>query len=71
MKIQELYPDIISENLKDELSSSKTDVTREGAMQAFTALRAQARANGVSGMSSADINREIDLAREESGSGTV
>ena len=40
-------------------------------MQAFTALRAQARANGVSGMSSADINREIDLAREESGSGTV
>ena len=40
-------------------------VTREGAMQAFTALRAQAKANGISGMSPEDINKEINLARRE------
>ena len=41
------------------------EITREGAMQAFTALRAQAKANGVSGMSLEDINKEINLARRE------
>ena len=49
-----------------EISSPETDITREGALQAFMALRAQAKDNGVSDMSLDDINREIDLAREES-----
>ena len=40
-------------------------ITREGAMQAFTALRAQAKANGVADMSLKDINEEISLARRE------
>ena len=48
-----------------EISSPETDITREGAMQAFMALRAQARENGVSDMSLDDINKEIDLARKE------
>ena len=34
-------------------------------MQAFTALRAQARNNGITDMSLDDINKEIDLARME------
>ena len=40
-------------------------ITREGAMQAFAALRTEAKANGVSDMSTDDINQEIDLARRE------
>ena len=40
-------------------------ITREGAMQAFAALRTEAKANGVSDMSTDDINQEIDLARKE------
>ena len=47
------------------ISINEASVTREGAMQAFTALRAQAKANGVSDMSTDDINKEIDLARRE------
>ena len=47
------------------ISINEALVTREGAMQAFTALRAQAKANGVSDMSTDDINKEIDLARKE------
>ena len=47
------------------ISINEASVTREGAMQAFTALRAQAKANGVSDMSTDDINKEIDLARKE------
>ena len=47
------------------ISINEASVTREGAMQAFTALRAQAKANGVSDMSTDDINQEIDLARKE------
>jgi len=47
------------------ISINEASVTREGAMQAFTALRAQAKANGVSDMSTDDINQEIDLARRE------
>ena len=47
------------------ISINEASVTREGAMQAFTALRAQAKANGISGMSPEDINKEIDLARRE------
>ena len=47
------------------ISINEASVTREGAMQAFTALRAQAKANGVSDMSTDDINKEIDLAQRE------
>lgn len=48
-----------------EISSPEADITREGAMQAFHALRAQARDNGVADMSLNDINKEINLARME------
>ena len=48
-----------------EISSPKSDITREGAMQAFMALRAQAKDNGVADMSLDDINKEINLARKE------
>ncbi len=48
-----------------EISSPETDITREGAMQAFNALRAQAKENGAADMSLDDINREINLARAE------
>lgn len=34
-------------------------------MQAFMALRAQAKENGISDMSLDDINKEISLARVE------
>ena len=44
---------------------NEAPITREGAMQAFAALRAQAKANGISGMSLEDINKEIDLAQRE------
>ena len=48
-----------------EIASPEFDVTREGAMQAFMALRNQAKENGVSDMSLEDINKEISLARTE------
>lgn len=48
-----------------EISSPETDITREGAMQAFNALRAQAKENGVADMRLDDINKEIDLSRAE------
>ena len=48
-----------------EISSPETKITREGAMQAFMALRAQARDNGVADMELDEINEEIDLARSE------
>ena len=48
-----------------EISSPETDITREGAMQACMALRAQAKENGISDMSLDDINKEISLARVE------
>ncbi len=48
-----------------EISSPETDITREGAMQTFNALRAQARKNGVADMSLDDINKEINLTRAE------
>lgn len=44
---------------------NEAPITREGAMQAFTALRAEAKANGVSDMSTDDINKEICIARRE------
>lgn len=49
-----------------EISASQTDITREGALQAFMALRAQAKDNGVSDMNLDDINKEIALTRKES-----
>lgn len=48
-----------------EISSPGSEITREGAMQAFTALRAQAKNNGVADMDLDDINKEISLARME------
>ena len=48
-----------------EISSPESEITREGALQAFTALRAQAINNGVAAMSLDDINQEIGLARME------
>lgn len=48
-----------------EISSPETDITREGAMQVFNALRAQAKENGVADMSLDDINKEINLVRSE------
>ena len=47
------------------ISINEAPITRDGAMQAFTALRTEAKANGVSDMSTDDINQEIDLARRE------
>lgn len=49
-----------------EISSPETDITREGAMRAFMALRAQAKDNGISDMTLNEINNEINLARKES-----
>ncbi|MBR1743334.1 MAG: type II toxin-antitoxin system RelB/DinJ family antitoxin [Lachnospiraceae bacterium] len=48
-----------------EISSPESDITREGAMQAFMSLRAQAKDNGIQDMSLDDINKEISLARME------
>lgn len=48
-----------------EISSPESEITRQGAMQAFTALRAQAKNNGAADMTLDDINKEIDLARME------
>jgi addiction module RelB/DinJ family antitoxin len=45
-----------------EISSPEMDITREGTMQAFKALRAQAKDNGVADMSLDEINKEIGLA---------
>ena len=50
-----------------EISSPEADNIREDAIQAFSALRAQAKDNGVAGMSLDEINEEIALARMESG----
>lgn len=46
-----------------EISSPETDITREGAMQAFKTLRSQAKDNGVADMGLDEINKEIGLAR--------
>ncbi len=48
-----------------EISSPAADITREGALQAFLDLRAQAKENGISDLGLDDINKEIDLARKE------
>ena len=46
-------------------SYNTADITREGALQAFLDLRAQAKENGISDLGLNDINKEIDLARRE------
>ena len=46
-----------------EISAPETSITRDGAMQAFTALRAQAKNNGVADLSLDEINKEIALTR--------
>ena len=48
-----------------EISSREPEVTREGAMNAFLQLREQAKINGLSDLSLADINKEIKVARAE------
>ena len=48
-----------------EIAAAPQEITRDGALQAFNALRAQAKNNGVSGMSSDEIEEEIRLARKE------
>lgn len=55
------------EAFKDRIiSSPEPDITREEAMQAFMALRAQAQNNGAADLSLEEINKEIDLTRSES-----
>lgn len=46
-----------------EISSPETEVSREGAMQAFETLRSSAKENGLQNMSLDEINEEIRLAR--------
>ena len=48
-----------------EISSPDFQVTRNGAIQAFQALRAQAKKNGLSDMTLNEINDEIGRARRE------
>ena len=48
-----------------EISSPDTQITRDGAIKAFQALRAQAQNNGVSDMTLNEINKEINNARRE------
>lgn len=48
-----------------EIAAPELEITREGAMQAFQALREQAQENGVSDMSLDEINNEIQTARLE------
>ena len=47
------------------ITSSQPEMTPSDALQAFDALRAQAKANGVSGLSLEEINEEINNARRE------
>ncbi len=44
------------------------DITRQSGMQAFMALRAQAKENGIQGLALDEINEEIRKARYEEGS---
>lgn len=48
-----------------EIASAESQISREGAMQAFMELRAQARENGVADMGLDEINKEIDSSRVE------
>lgn len=46
-----------------EIAASEPEITREKAMQAFTALRTQSAENFPEGMSLDEINEEINKAR--------
>ena len=48
-----------------EIASPRQEVTRESALRAFQALRAQARENGLSDMTLEEINEEIRQARQD------
>ena len=48
-----------------EIASPKPEVTRESGLQAFLALREEAKQSGVQDMNLDDINEEIRLARQE------
>ena len=47
-----------------EISSPVAEITRDGAMQAFRSLRAQAKANGISDILLDEINDEASLSRK-------
>ena len=47
-----------------EIAEAKASVTREGARQAFYALRASAKENGLQDMSLEEINEEVRKARD-------
>ena len=47
-----------------DIAAPEPEVTRDSAMRAFMALRAEAKANGISDMPLDAINDEIRLARE-------
>lgn len=46
-----------------EISVPESNITREGAIQAFNALRKQAQDNGITDMTLDEINNEIKLSR--------
>lgn len=46
-----------------EIAAAEPAITRDGAMRAFYALRAQAKENGLQDMSLEEINEEIRKAR--------
>lgn len=47
-----------------DIAAPEPTITREGALRAFNALRAEARANGIGDLTLDEINEEIRLARE-------
>lgn len=50
-----------------EISSLETELTREGAMQAFMTLRQEVKRSGAVDMTLEEINREIEMARQGAG----
>lgn len=48
-----------------EIASKETQLTRDDAVRAFLALRAEAKENGVQNLSLEEINDEINAARNE------
>ncbi|MBQ8954997.1 MAG: type II toxin-antitoxin system RelB/DinJ family antitoxin [Clostridia bacterium] len=50
-----------------DIAAPASEVTREGAMRAFMALRAEAKANGVTDLSPDEIDEEIRRARARQG----
>ncbi|MCR5041279.1 MAG: type II toxin-antitoxin system RelB/DinJ family antitoxin [Clostridia bacterium] len=56
---------VLQRRIPFEISSPEPQVTRNSAVQAFRALREQAKDNGVSDMTLDEINAEIAAARRE------